>query len=346
VIPFHEKPGIVINALSGPAFIATANHKIAPDGYRYDLGDSYDGGYRGARIQDSLHAANPSTYADIGTHRAIQLDHRSGMWTYAVLPCVTANQASFLFDVSKLPSTTSAAHRQAWQDAQFWIHTAGLGNGQFNGTAAVGSTAISFMWKWVQEYSRIVSPLVKRESNSEYWDELLFLQKSITGKAPAYVIQTLCPTYIDHSGWTDISSYIPATDMCVQAFLVALLKTATAHPTESGLRWAQDLKPFHAIHRMMTKSPLSCMFDRRHIMKDGDTSSVDVSVFDMTDKALSSVRGSSMRQLYSTQSRQRDHILFSMPGGTSGNPYSSRYTNLLEMWRTAQYINESVLGEF
>lgn len=83
-IPFEELPSIIIPRASSEAkhgaFVAAANNKIYPDGYRYSLGHDFATPYREARIQ-SLLSANTKNLSHVAFHMKVQSDVRSNMWT-------------------------------------------------------------------------------------------------------------------------------------------------------------------------------------------------------------------------------------------------------------------------
>ncbi len=318
-IPYSELPTLIIPASSSntaPSFIAAANQKIYPDGYRYTLGYDYVYPWRGARIQEML-GADLGNLSSGALHKKIQRDTQSNIWTEfrQVLQNTTAGTVGDLFSAALTPQGA------AWlQRLLLW-----------SGRSSMGSVEPSFFFLWLRSLTvvpqDVIEAAISANSNAEryYPADRPYVMNLFFNPTPMMTAQ--CGQLTDPKGGS-----------CVLFAAQQFNQLAAADPKQ---KWGVDINRLTGEHLMMHKTILACLFERT-INKDGDFSTIDVSDFGSKQEEMAPDAASSMRQLYDWSAPGT--VAFSLPAGESGNPYSRFYQNLFSIFSDDGYVNVTVLG--
>ncbi|CUG87599.1 penicillin amidase, putative [Bodo saltans] len=319
-IPFDQLPTIIMNASTlspasyQPFMMSAANQKTYPDGYRYTLGYDFVYPYRGGRIQYLL-SQNTDQLSSYDFHRTVQTDIHSNVWED--MQAVMAVNAEFLSLVS------ADANGNAWWQA---LTTA------WDGRSSKGSGYPSFFFLWIRELASVPKDVITALDLNGYWNPT-YLYPRMLLQAPTATMTTQCGALTSPAGGS-------CAAFAAQSF--NRLAAQYAGGEASAPRWGSDLNNLAATNLMMHGTIMQCLFERT-VNKDGDYSTIDVSDFgsdlsgDITPNAASS-----MRQLYDWSTPK--NISFVFPGGDSGNPYSDRYQNLLELFGDDGYVQVTVEG--
>jgi penicillin G amidase len=320
-IPFDELPTIIMNAsmASSPAeyqpfMMSAANQKTYPDGYRYTLGYDFVYPYRGGRIQYLLEQ-NQDKLSSFEFHRMVQTDIHSNVWED--MHAVMANNTEFLSLV------TADTNGRAWWESLTTV---------WDGRSSKGSGYPSFFFLWIRELAAAPKDVIAALDLNGYWNPT-YLYPRMLLQAPTTTMTSQCGALTSPVGGS-------CATFAAQAFNRLAAQYAGGEPTAP--RWGSDLNNLAATNLMMHGTIMQCLFERT-VNKDGDYSTLDVSDFgsdlsgDITPNAASS-----MRQLYDWSTPR--NISFVFPGGESGNPYSDRYQNLLELFGDDGYVQVTVVG--
>ena len=308
-IPFAELPTIVIPNYASdtsPSFIATANQKIYPDGYRYTLGYDYVYPFRGGRIQDLL-TANGAALSNISFHKTVQQDTHSNMWAYL---STLLNQSSVGFTTKLQQQAGGQAAVSAWNRLL----------NQWDGRSSMRSTEASLFWFWYQCMAQLPADAIAAV-NWNVWSNDGYVLKLIGN--PSSTMLRECAAVTGSGNCIDFAAQCFAKTVSLKGF---------------GVQWGVDVNRLSATHLMMHGSILECMFDRS-TYKDGDISTIDVADSNLSANFVV-VAASSMRQLYDWANPGT--VQFVIPGGESGYPYSQFYMNFLNLFSLDQYVTVAV----
>ncbi|KAJ9439186.1 Acyl-homoserine lactone acylase QuiP [Diplonema papillatum] len=328
-VPMDELPTKVIPAREASGFIAAANQKIHPDGYKYILCIDYVYPHRGKRVHELLEASL-ADLSDVTKSLDIQVDTQSNSWVSLFKPLVTS--AGLVVENPEDP-TKDAITLPAVFKAQ--LSTAGAAWLQrltdWDGRSSVGATEPTFFWYWLNALGRY--PLLKtgqRWATEEYPYRTLANPSEITVKECA-AFYTSDPTTSPSMKTTSTGApQDPCFWLAVDAFNA--LAAQYSDPFSTPV-WGVDVSLLDTSHALMQFTPLGCIFGYK-AGKGGDSSAVNVATpSNLVNFKVSS--GPSMRQVINWATP--DRMYFALPGGESGNPLSPRYRNLLQTWAQDEY---------
>lgn len=317
-IPFAQLPTAIMNASESPNTVfevSAANQKIYPDGYNYTLGYDYVFPFRGGRIQTLLQNATqnaPSQLSNSNFHRTVQTDVHSNVWDL-MKRAMQAN-GEFVTTVATSPLA------EAWftQLVNVW-----------DGESTKGSAFPSFFFLWMRELVTLPQDVINALKLKGYWTP--------TSNYPLMLLQT--PTPLMERQCNSVTGGHSCAVFAAQKFIAISTQFPSASVCPS---WGFDLNTLTGVHLMMHGTILQAMFERS-VPKDGDYSTIDVSDFgsDLGGR-MTPTAASSMRQLYDWSTPTS--VSFALPGGNSGNPYSSRYDNLFGLFGDDRYVKVQVEG--
>lgn len=298
-IPFDDLPQ-AFNPASGR--IVNANNRIVPRSYKWLLTRDWPPPYRARRIYEMLgHEARQN----IATTVNLQTDVRSDA-AAAVLPVLIG-----------LASAASDDDRER--------------------------DALSILRDWNYEMRRdLAAPLIFTAWLAEvnrglYADELGPLFRSYYGLHPRVVLEML----VHRQEWCDDIT-TPERETCGQIVSQALdraLSELSAKYGDKMLNWRWG-KAHQAVfdHPVFGRIPVLRNFADLAIASDGGAFTVNRGQMRISDARapFASVHGPGLRAIYDLS--DLDNSRFALATGESGNPLSSRYGNLMLLWRDGRYL--------
>jgi penicillin G amidase len=154
-IPDAEIPQLY-NPESG--YIVTANNRITPDNYPYQINGNFDPGYRAERITELIESKDKLSLEDM---QAIQLDRVSLVYR------------DFQPLIEELTPTSQRAEQ--WQQRLL----------EWDGNILPDSQEASVFEAWYVELTRIPS----EETGIEFWNEARYLQEAVTPEQAATALE-------------------------------------------------------------------------------------------------------------------------------------------------------------
>lgn len=291
-IPFDQLPR-ALNPRSGR--IVNANHRVAPDGYPYHLGQGGAPGYRARRIHALLDGVGrPYTTADAA---AMQTDSVS-LAARELLPLMTRI------------APTDARARQALAALRTW-----------DGTMDRARAEPLVFVAWLRALNRRL-----------YADELGAAFESYWRLRPVFVKRALTDR---RQWCDDVKTSATETCAArLEAALNdALERLAAAHGADvSAWRWGEAHQAVFR-HPLFGRVPVLRRLADRRIESDGGAFTINRAQHWIGNAAApyASVHGPGYRAVYDLA--DPDNSLFMEATGQSGNPLSPRYGDRIEAWR-------------
>ncbi len=280
--------------------LVNANNRVDPPGYPYDLGGSYDPGFRAERIV-ALIDGRP--LHDLDSLHAIQLDAVS----LAARGLAEAMIAGLPPDA---PHAAIAARLDGW-----------------DGTMARDrpEPLIYAAWK-----SALFDAIVA--------DELTGAVAQISDDRPRFLLRVL--TGGEAASWCDDVGTAAAETCSGQISLAlgrAVAVLSDRHgPDVATWRWG-DAHAARFSHLPLGRIPGVAALTDRSIASDGGRHTANRAVWrGRGEDPFASVHGPGLRAVYDLSDLSRSRFMISI--GQSGNPLSRHYGNLIERWRDGAWI--------
>ena len=288
-------------------FIASANNRAVPPGFKTHVTCDWDegsDGYRAERITDMIlaggvgnatHPGHPKPrHHTVETMKAIQLDYRS-----------------YLFrDLNRTVHNICAeptANQQVCQILYGW-----------DGVAAVGSPAATVFQKLYLELMML--PRTELGDAFKFWAN------------PVYLVRAY------EAAWDTNASCTPSKDSkACKHFAVTALNRAghSIDDLSNPPAWGQDVHHAQFTHTILNASFAKCIANRA-VPHGGDDYTVNVGHYDYDDAAMRQHHGPSYRQIVDFS--DLDGSLFLNPLGQYGLELSAHYDDLVEMWSNGEYM--------
>jgi penicillin amidase len=279
-------------------YLLSANNKVAPEGFPFALGSSWEAPYRAARIAELIEGTSKMAVEDM--HR-MQRDVRSAQ-AAVVLP--------FLLSARPLDS----AGREAMDFLRDW-----------DGTLDGSSPQAALYEAW---YDATLRGLVEDELGGDLAAEYLSW-RSTAAKALDTFIQSGNTAWCD-----DVRTEEPETcdTLLGRTLQRALAGMGDRQGTSNLSKWRWDrVNAARFPHRPLDAVPLLSRFFSRTVPRGGDAFTV-TPVMPIDDDIFVS----SYRQIIDLAGADSSH--FVIPMGQSGHIWSDNYANMLDAWNRTQYV--------
>jgi penicillin G amidase len=305
----YEWSGFIANAdlphSYNPAagFLATANHKMIPNDYRYAVGFEWAAPVRYLRIKEVLdEAARSGKKLGVNDMEDLQSDVVSlfarelqGVLRQAIAATEEAMKEPVQSDITLLLDWDGALRADSPQAALYELWTAEL------------SSAVT---------ARAVPAVARRATGTLPWSwvakQLSQPQSVVFGADPAR----------------------SRDDMLVKTLRVAHEKLIAAQGADAA-HWS-----WGSLHRVMFRHPVdqspgaAALFDRGPFPRSGDDDVVQATGIE--DASLDQVSGASYREIFDLANWDKS-VGINVPG-QSGQPGSKHYDDLLPLWSKGQYF--------
>jgi len=298
-LPFEELPQVK-NPPQG--YIATANGKITPDGYRHFITAIWPDSYRQDRIKELLRGSWKTT-----------LDNAAGIMrdTYST---AAREQLAILLHYPPMASVFDINRSAASEVLQRWDFRVNREN-----------AAPLILTTWLREIS-------KSMFSARLGDQ--FIDFAWANPATALAIAKQQDAH-----WCR-SDFEPCRKMLWVSLGVAARQLTDRYGSDVGKwRWG-DAHQARFANPLLDRVPLLGDWLFEPLETDGDdytlnrgTPSID---YESDEPVFPHVHGASMRAIFDLSNL--DNSRFMIAGGQSGNPLSPHYRDLLVRWRDHQYV--------
>lgn len=294
-LPFDDLPWIA-NPPTG--FVATANNLPTSTGAY--LGSDFLDGYRVARINELLSARSDW---DVASFLAMQLDRRSIPWRDIREPVLAA--LSGVVELELVATLLS----------------------DWDGLVATESAAATVFEVFMAELARLVAE-AKAPRSARYalgaGFSALIPFNSLVVRRVSHLVGLLGtrPDGWFADGWDD------AIRRALRSTRELMVERFGSDP--GGWRWGR-VRRLRFRHPLGTRKPLDRIFDLGPILHGGDANTINPAPVDPLDPLGNpDFAVASLRMVVDVGAFA--HARFALPGGQSGNPYSSHYADQLPLW--------------
>ena len=298
-IPFDELPR-AFNPPSGK--IVTANHKVVPPGYRYAITYEWDAPYRANRIDELIDSVKKHDSASFARMQAdvVSLAARE------LLPRMVAIEGE----------TLEAAEVLKWL-------------GAWDGAMSADRPEPLIFTAWMRELSRAL-----------YADELGPVFRGAWRSRPLFLADVLADRNAESRWCDDVNT--PRLETCDEILATSLEKALDDLRKRYGKdanawKWGKAHEA-RLRHRPFSRSAwLRGYFDIT-APSPGDGYTINRGDMDFGDDAepFANRHASSLRAIYDLA--DPDASRFIMPGGQSGNPFSTHRRDLMPLWARGDYL--------
>ena len=297
-VPFEDLPQ-AYNPASGQLW--SANEKITPPGYQYQISSEWQPPYRANRIAEMLQATPKHSVASFARMQSdtVSLPVRSA------LPRLLETK----------PRSEEA--RRALELLKGW-----------DGTMAADRPQPLIAWAWWREFTRAL-----------YGDELGDVFRAQWGPRAVFVSNVLARTG-DHERWCD-DVRTPAVETCDDQLAIsldrALADLRMRYGSEpSSWRWGDAHIARHEHRPFGRQALLARWFDIR-VPTPGDSYTVNAGRVDFDDeRPFVNRHAASLRAIYDFSDLQKSVFIHS--GGQSGNILSPHYSAFTGAWAKGEYV--------
>jgi penicillin amidase len=313
-------------------FIATANHRMIPPGYAYQVGFEWAPPDRFRRIQEVLgEAARTGHHLDVADMENLQND---------VVSLPARDLVRLLSDACSRPSTTAAADHSSRKPAETAVVAADASAAgkqdspppvcstptvqllmKWDGAVTRESAAAVLYELWCQEVERAV---FKRLAPESVWK--LFERRRPLLVVMQYLLRPDAGAFGSHPRAARDRLLLDAVPPAVAKL------TELEGPNLAGWQWGK-------LHQVRFRHPLDKapgaegLLDLGPLARPGDGSTVDATSF---DPHFEQVSGASYREIMDTSDWDRSEAV-NVPG-QSGQPASPHYSDLLPLWAEGRYF--------
>jgi penicillin amidase len=308
-LPPEQLPGLDDTNTSTAANISSANYRIAPPGYPYTLGGELQPAYRGRAIKRYFDEMGPAQFSNSSQTRRMQTSEQSNLLRETLGPLFDSNSPIG----ARFESLMSPQGRQMLNTVRGW-----------NQVATRGSYVVTQLWRFMRGVSRLNLPAI-RKLEADAFDPATYSVHVIM--SPTNITQRLCAAATNGGDCLRFAAE--------QWNIVA---------SEKPQGWGTDYTRVDLRHIAAHGTVLQCAFSRE-TDKGGDDTSLNVlhsSSASSGDGVSTSTFIPSLRMV--TDWNDPTQYDFALPGGPSGNPFSTSYTNLVERWSYNEYITVRIDG--
>jgi penicillin amidase len=297
-VPFEELPQ-AYNPASGQLW--SANEKITPPGYRYQISSEWQPPFRANRIAEMLQATPKHSVASFARMQGdiVSLPMR------AALPRLLETKPR------------SAEARQALDLLKGW-----------DGSMAADRPQPLIAWAWWREFTRGL-----------YGDELAGVFRGQWGPRAVFVANVLARNG-DHERWCD-DVRTPGVETCDDLLATSLDKALADLRVRYGSdpaswRWGRAHVARHE-HRPFGRQPLLARWFDIRVPTPGDSYTVNAGRVDFDEEhPFVNRHAASLRAIYDFSDLQKSVFIHS--GGQSGNILSPHYSAFTEAWAKGEYV--------
>lgn len=294
-------------------YVVTANNRITPENYKFNITVDWDAGstgYRAARITELVEAGGSGASGKLTVQdmQRIQTDYGSYLMKVLVPFAVNMSDAAL--------SADGIAARDMMKTM--------LVDAERPFDASIGSNATTVFETWYKHLCKLGG----KETNSTYWTNGGFLVHALASDDSADGPDPACKDAGHHS--------------CT-AFAADALNTAGELLADGGSPplWGEDTHLATFKHQVLGNSPLACLADRT-TQHGGDRGTINVGHYSMDSKEFHQGAGPSYRGVYDLADLEQS--VFLNPLGQSGNILSPHYDDLLEAWSNGTYLAMKTTG--
>eukprot|EP01138_Halocafeteria_seosinensis_P012960 gb/GECG01013238.1/.p1 GENE.gb/GECG01013238.1/~~gb/GECG01013238.1/.p1 ORF type:complete len:486 (+),score=43.80 gb/GECG01013238.1/:1-1458(+) len=301
-------------------FVATANNQIVPQSYRFHLTSDYDSGalgYRAARITDminsTIHRGEKLSLEDM---KLIQLDLKS----YQARDLVELVLAHIP------PSKFVNGTHSIYQALRSW-----------NFELPVGSQHASLYAMFMRELFRLGS----WETGEPFYEVTGFLLSALTGNdsaCTAYPYGGVYPSSCDDFVVRSLANLTSLWNSSVRA----CSNSGCFRFEDDAQRWGKEIHKARFESLSLGGSALQCLANR-YASQGGDSATVNVGSFGVTDTKFTQDHGAGYRQVVDLDSvgkpEQFQRSLFIESLGQSDRIFSAQYDNMLKTWSNNGYFS-------
>ncbi len=323
MIPFEELPSSY-NPPTG--FVATANNRIAGRGYPYHLSFEWATGVRAQRITELLQARDKHTLHDFA---AMQSDVK----TLTGVECVRLVLATLDGDAEVKQALSPAAqaalgYLAAW-DGQMTLDTvAGSIYSVFLGALTRRVFGLAFADADMLKYYLGASTQPVTASTSYVARSVPLLLEALRDNDLDWLRRIAHdPALVDGMTWSRIVA--EALEQSVRWLRRKLGRDM------ARWRWRR-LHKLNIAHPLGRVRPLAPIFNSGPVPTPGDRDSIWMSGSRPAEPFATSGSSVSYRQIF--EAGAWDHGRIVMPGGQSGHPASTHYSDMLPLWRAGRYV--------
>jgi penicillin amidase len=293
-----DKPQTGSAAIAARGWLATANQKVTPEGYRFFIGQDWTVPYRFDRIE-ALLAAQPKH--DMASMQKIQADQHSAA-TLRLLPFLTAAAASSTHALA-------GAARQALSG--------------FDGEMAADSAAPLLFAAWVDELTRGLLGGKLGEARLK----ALYGKRHFRSTVEEIMLQS-------DAEWCGAAGCAAQSEAAFGRALDRLSALYGADP--GGWRWGAAHTALSA-HRPFGNVPSLARFFDLRVPTGGDTFSVNVGQYWTSDQQQPFLnrQAASLRAVYDLADLEKSVFIYQT--GQSGLVFSARYRDMSQRWAEVGY---------
>lgn len=308
-VPFDKVP-YAFNPAKG--YVVTANNRLAPSGYPYQVTSDNAFEFRAKRITELLASlVKNSTLQKIGYEHmmAVQLDGKSLAFE------------SLRFAFVKMLETLNSKNEDKTSNLYKWTEKMTV----WDGVTSYGSKESSIFHLFLAQASLL--PFAETKTSLLRAD---------------YLKQIMMDN-------TDVACSSNEYSSCIEYGIYAMKKVLEFCQNKFGgiPRWQQDIHYISLEHQLLTKSPVQCFVNRVIRPKIGGGWQVPNSQtvrFDLKTPTDSNPTLNSFEDLRTTHSVSYRQVItfgndyFIIPLGNSGNPLDQAYDYLADMWGGGEYL--------